>query len=206
MARLICVGLTGGIGCGKTTVARLLTDRRAYLIDTDEAARATLTKGRSVWDRVVKSFGRGILTANGEIDRQKLGAIVFRDPKKRAKLEGIVHPPVRRMWRRALAQYARERRFRVAVVDVPLLYEVNSARLFDAVVVVATSRPTQMKRLQTRGMSRREVEARIAAQWPLQRKIDLADYVVWNDGSRQALRQQVETIWKTISDGNVGVS
>jgi dephospho-CoA kinase len=88
----------------------------------------------------------------------------------------------------------------VAVVDVPLLYEVNVAKLFDAVIVVAASRVTQLARLRRgRGLSRREAEGRLNAQWPLQRKIDLADYVIWNDGSPALLRKQVNQIWKTIS-------
>ena len=200
MARLIQIGLTGGIACGKSTVARLLARKHAYLICADEAARAALGKGQPAWRQVVRTFGKRILTTDGNIDRKKLGALVFASPRKRARLEAIVHPHVRRQWRRQLARCAGERKFRAAVVDVPLLYEVNIAKLFDAVVVVAASRATQLKRLRERGLSGREAEARIGAQWPIQRKIDLADYVVWNDGSLPLLRQQVNRIWKSIAE------
>lgn len=147
----------------------------------------------------MREFGKSVLTADGEIDRRKLGAIVFGDTRKRARLEAIVHPITRRAWQRELARCRRERKFSVAIVDVPLLYEVKIEGCFDAVIVVGASRSTQLARLRARGLSRREAETRIAAQWPLQQKLDQADYVIWNDGSQALLRRQVNQIWKTIS-------
>ena len=199
MRRLFKVALTGGIACGKSSAAQLLASQGAYLICSDQAAHATLAKGKAGWAQVVREFGKRILTKEGEIDRGKLGALVFGDARKRARLEAMVHPRVRRIWRHQLAQCAREGKFRVAIVDIPLLYEVGLAGQFEAVIVVAASRRTQLARLRKRGLSRAAAETRLTAQWPLQKKIDLADYVIWNDGSRRLLQAQTRRIWQEIS-------
>lgn len=193
------IGLTGGIACGKTTVAQMLARNGAFVVSADDAAREALRKGSSVWHQTVRIFGKDILTPSGEINRKKLATIVFGNARQRARLESIVHPQVRRIWRRALAQANRSRRYRVAVADIPLLYEVNLADEFDAVLVVGASRQTQLARQRQRGLTQREAQERIAAQWPLQRKVDAADYVIWNDGTRALLRRQVCNLWKKIS-------
>jgi dephospho-CoA kinase len=198
MRRLTSIGLTGGIACGKSTAAALLVRKGAYCICADEAARAALAPGGKGWREVVREFGDAILTPAGEIDRKKLGRMVFGDAKKREKLESLVHPVVRRIWRAQLAACAREGKFSVAIVDVPLLYEVGLEKKFAAVIVVASRPQTQVLRLRARGLTRREAKARMEAQGPLQKKMDLADYVIWNDGSRALLRQQVNQIWKVI--------
>jgi dephospho-CoA kinase len=141
-----------------------------------------------------------ILNKDKTVNRPKLGNIVFADEKKRELLNRIIHPVVEKMWTDHITKLEREGTARIAVVAIPLLYEVATEKQFDCVVVVGCSGPTQLARLTRKGLSKVQARARIHAQWPLQIKMDRADFVIWNDGLLGVLLQQAETIWANIKE------
>lgn len=189
------VGLTGGIAAGKSSVAELWRARGATVIDSDELAHATLEPGTLTYQQVVAEFGPGIVNADGSINRRNLGEIVFNDPVRRAALNAIVHPVIRRQWTQALAGATG-----VAVVVIPLLFEVSAETEFDTVVVVGCSATTQLTRLGAKGFSETQARARIQAQWPVQEKMDRGEFVIWNDGSRPVLHRQAEMVWNKLKE------
>lgn len=198
---MVVVGLTGGIGCGKSTVAKLLADRGAVWIDADRIAREVVEPGTDGYGEVVKAFGEEILNPDGSIDRPALGRIVFGDDRQRKRLEGIVHP---RVGVRILQDVQTHRDTdHVVVLDVPLLMEVRegSASLADVIVVVAASEDVALERLEQRGLPREDAKARMAAQASLEEKIAAADHVVWNDGSLDELEKKVDELWRTLFRG-----
>jgi len=187
------IGLTGNIATGKSTVSRMLADLGAQVVDADAVAHAVMRRGRPAWQDVVLAFGEEVLGPDGEIDRGKLGAIVFRDPAALQRLEGIVHPAVveevRALSRRSAAP--------VLVREAIKLIESGAADDCDAVWVVTSPRETQVERLmRTRGLSRAEAELRIDAQPPQEEKVARADVVIDNGGSLEETRQQVERAWR----------
>jgi dephospho-CoA kinase len=192
---LLVVGLTGGIASGKSTVSAMLEASGIPVIDADELAREAVLPGQPAFDEVVAAFGRQVVGPDGRLDRARLGGIVFADPAARARLEAIVHPRVFERERARLAEIARRQPGGVAVVDAALLLESGNFRWMDAVVVVAAPREAQIERLvDRRGLSRADAEARVAAQWPLERKRAMADYEIDNGGSLEATRRQVEAL------------
>ena len=197
---MIKVGLTGGIGTGKSTVAQKWRELGAGVVESDQLAHQTLLPGTATWQAVVQAFGKEILKADETVNRPKLGEIVFNDEQKRLVLNRIVHPAVRNMWNEELNELSRAGKTEVGVANIPLLYEVGAEKEFDCVVVVACSEATQLARLIGRGLTEQQARARIRAQWPLTMKIDKADYVLWNDGSRRILAEQAEIIWATIKE------
>ena len=200
MAKLLRIGLTGGIAAGKSTVAQRWQQAESVVIEADELAHRALEPGTPTWKSVVKEFGRDILNADQTVNRPKLGEIVFRDESKRLALDKIVHPVVLRMLTELLAECEREGRARFAVATIPLLYEVGIERDFDCVVTVACSEQTQLARLIANGLSEEQARARISAQWPMQKKMDRADFVIWNDGTRRTLSEQADIIWAIIKE------
>jgi len=192
--RLTKVGLTGGIATGKTSVAELWRAKDAAVIDSDALARRALEPGTPTYAEVVQRFGSGILNADGTVNRRVLGNIVFTDERRRQELNAIVHPAVRQMWTQELAD-----KTGVAVVAIPLLFEVGAESEFDCVVAVGCSEPTQLARLREIGLDESQARARIRAQLPVQQKMDRAQYVIWNDGSRVVLTRQAEMIWDKIN-------
>jgi len=200
MKRLIKVGLTGGIGTGKSTTLELWREAGATVIDADELAHRALTPDTPTWQGVVRTFGKGILSADNTVNRALLGDIVFADATKREALNHIIHPAVERMWGEAIEQLQREGRAEYVVLAIPLLYEVAAESQFDCVVVVGCSGPTQLARCRRKGLSDARARARIGAQWPLPAKMDRADFVIWNDGTLAVLHRQAEIIWATIKE------
>ncbi|MGA2605596.1 MAG: dephospho-CoA kinase [Verrucomicrobiia bacterium] len=200
MKRLIKVGLTGGIGTGKSTTLEHWREAGAAVIDADELAHRALTPDTPTWEEVVRTFGKGILNADRTVNRAILGDIVFADAGKREALNRIIHPAVDRMWREAVERLKREGRAEFVVLAIPLLYEVAVESQFDCVVVVGCSGPTQLARCNRKGLSDAQARARIGAQWPLPTKMDRADFVIWNDGTLAGLHQQAEIIWATIKE------
>lgn len=195
---MLRVGLTGGIGSGKSAVSALFVARGAMLVDADLNAREVVAKGTPGLAAVVAAFGREMLTAEGELDRPALGRVVFADPARLAQLNAIVHPLVGELSARQTAA-AEEAGARVLIHDVPLLVENDLQSRYDAVIVVAASPETQLDRLtRLRGMSPEDASARIAAQAPLAEKVAAATYVIDNDGPRDALAPQVERIWQAL--------
>ena len=169
-------------------------------IDADVLAHQALTPKTPTWDEVVRTFGSKILNKDGMVNRPKLGEIVFADEQKREALNRIIHPAVEKMWTKDMRKLEREGTSKIAVVAIPLLYEVAAETQFDCVVVVGCSEPTQLVRLAQKGLSKAQARARIHAQWPLQMKMDRADFVIWNDGLVAMLHQQAETIWANIKE------
>jgi dephospho-CoA kinase len=191
------VGLTGGIGSGKSTVSGLLAARGAVVVDSDALAREVVAPGTPGFAAVVEAFGREVLTPDGHLDRPALGRIVFADPQARRRLEEITHPLVRA---RAREIEAAAPDGSVVVHDVPLLVETGQADKFDAVVVVDADIDRQLQRLaDTRGMPADEARSRIGAQATREQRKAAADYVIVNDGSLDDLRRQVDDVWAAIS-------
>jgi dephospho-CoA kinase len=190
------VGLTGGIGSGKSEVSRLLREHGAVVIDSDLLAREVVAPGTPGLAAVVAEFGDGYLTEDGGLDRQKLAALVFHDPAARARLNAIVHPLVGAA---AAARYAQAPADAVVVQDVPLLVEAGMTGAFDVVVVVDTPPQAQLERLVgARGMSRSDAEARIAAQATRAERLAAADHVISNDGTLAELGERVAELWAAL--------
>jgi dephospho-CoA kinase len=198
MNRLINGGLRGGIATGKSTTLERWQAAGAAGIDADELAHEALEPETPTWQDVVKTFGEGILNQDRTVNRRKLGEIVFADEGKRAVLNWIIHPAVGRMWTERVEKLEREGKAEVVVASIPLLYEVAVEKQFDCVVVVGCSERTQIMRLAGKGLSEAQARARIGAQWPLQTKMDRADFVIWNDGRFEVLSEQARMIWANI--------
>jgi dephospho-CoA kinase len=192
------VGLTGGIGSGKSTVAERFVAAGAELIDADQVAREVVVPGKPAWKKIVEHFGDGILDDEGFIDRPALGAIVFADPAKRALLNELTHPPVIESIADQLEMLTAFDG--VVVLDVPLLVEGGVDRGYDAIVVVAAKPETQLQRLLAdRGMSEEEAHQRIAAQAPLEDKIAKATHVLWNEGTLEELRTEADRLARELT-------
>ncbi|MGL5249204.1 MAG: dephospho-CoA kinase [Brooklawnia sp.] len=187
------VALTGGIASGKTTVANLLAEHGALLIDSDQLAREVVEPGTPGLAQVVTRFGEQVLTQTGRLDRQALGEIVFADAAARADLNAIIHPLVRRRRAELIAQAAAGR---IVVSVIPLLVETGLVDQFDAVVVVDVPSQTQVARLVRRNdISQEQAQARLDAQASRAERLAAADWVVTNSGSRAELEAQVERLW-----------
>jgi dephospho-CoA kinase len=200
MRRLIKVGLTGGIAAGKSTAFRHWEANGAAGIDTDELAHQTLAPNAPTWNEILRAFGNDILNDDKTINRRKLGKIVFGDQQKRLALNRIIHPVVHQKWIEEVEKLERDGKTEVAVVSIPLLYEVGAETHFDCVVAVGCSEQTQITRLTQKGLSETEARARIGAQWPVQKKMDKADFVIWNDGALRVLSEQADIIWANIKE------
>lgn len=192
---MLAVGLTGGIGAGKTTFAALLAERGAQVIDADQIGRDALAPGEPAWHSVVGQFGDEILVPGGmQVDRKKLAGIVFEDPRKLAALNAIVHPVI--MQRIADDLEKLSRTDAVVVVDAALITELGLRDALDAVVVVTTSRQERVDRLvRTRGMNLDDINARMASQASPEELEANADYVVRNDGTLEDLAAEAERVW-----------
>jgi len=189
------LGLTGGIGSGKTLVDEMFTQLGAELIDADQLAREVVEPGQPALEEIAKSFGRDILLPNGRLDRHKLGTIIFADAGARARLNAITHHRIRERIEAAIT--ARRDRDGVLIVDIPLLYENARTGLVEKVIVVWVDPQTQQRRLIERGgLTAEEARQRIAAQMPLDEKRALADYVIDNTGRPESTQRQVEAIYR----------
>jgi len=186
------IGLTGGIGSGKSTVAGLLAARGARIVDADRIAREVVEPGTPGLEAVVAAFGPGVLTPEGALDRPALAAVVFADPDARRRLDGIVHPLVRA---RAAELVAAAPPDAVVVQDVPLLVETGQASSYDLVLVVEADLDTRVRRLVGRGLPEGDARARIAAQATDEQRRAVADVVLDNSGTVEDLETQVERFW-----------
>ncbi|MFE0458711.1 dephospho-CoA kinase [Kitasatospora sp. NPDC058965] len=191
------IGLTGGIGAGKSAVSELLVAHGAVLVDSDRIAREVVAPGTPGLAAVVAEFGPGVLAADGSLDRPALGAVVFADPERLQALNAIVHPLVRARSAELEAAAAPDA---VVVHDVPLLAENGLAPLYDRVVVVDASEPVRLERLtRLRGMTEAEARSRMAAQATREQRLAVADLVVENNGTRAELEQRVEELWERLT-------
>ena len=189
---MLRIGLTGGIGSGKSTVAALLAERGARVVDADRIAREVVEPGTPGLAAAVAEFGDRVLSADGSLDRPALAAVVFGDPAARARLDGIVHPLVRA---RAAELVSAAPSDAVVVQDVPLLVETGQAGSYDLVLVVEAEPGTRVRRLVGRGLSADDARARMASQASDEQRRAVADVVLRNDGDRAALAVQVDRFW-----------
>ncbi|MGY1814138.1 dephospho-CoA kinase [Blastococcus sp. SYSU D00820] len=189
---MLRIGLTGGIGSGKSTVSRLLAERGARIVDADLIAREVVAPGTPGLAAVVEAFGDGILTGDGALDRPALAAVVFADPEARARLDGIVHPLVRERARALVAEAPEDA---VVVQDVPLLVESGQAGSYDLVLVVEADLETRVARLVQRGLTAEDARARIAVQATDEQRRAVADVVLDNRGTPEDLAGQVDRFW-----------
>ncbi|MCW5952347.1 MAG: dephospho-CoA kinase, long form [Propionibacteriaceae bacterium] len=193
---MLRIGLTGGIGSGKTAVADLLAEHGAVIIDADLLARRAVEPGSPGLARLVEEFGPGVLTPQGGLNRPVLGEIVFSDPQARARLNAIVHPEVRRL--AALAERAASPDA-IVVHVIPLLVETGQQDLFDLIVVVDVDPATQLRRVTERdGLDEDQVRARIDAQAGRPARLAVADVVIDNSGSPAELEASVAALWRRL--------
>lgn len=191
------VGLTGGIGSGKSTVASMLAERGAIVIDADAIVRELQRSGTDVFREIVDAFGPEIVGPDGELDRPKLASIVFADPDKRNVLTSIVWPKV---GERVVAALAEAPPDAIVILDVPLMAETphGSRRNADAVIVVDASKEAQLHHLAAKGISAADAEARMAAQASREDRLKIADHVLTNDGTLEDLAAQVDELWSVL--------
>uniref|UniRef100_UPI00358EF93A dephospho-CoA kinase domain-containing protein n=1 Tax=Myxine glutinosa TaxID=7769 RepID=UPI00358EF93A len=205
-SEMFLVGLTGGIASGKTAVASMFRDLGCVIIDADNIARQVVHRGQPALRRIVQRFGHEVLAEDGELDRSKLGQIVFSNPTKRRELEAITHPAVRREMVKLILGFL-FRGYRYVILDVPLLFENEKLKsIVKRSIVVYCDPETQLQRLMHRdGFSAEEAECRLAAQIPLEEKRLLADHVIENSGGRDVtfrqvrhLHAQLEASWEHV--------
>lgn len=194
------IGLTGGIATGKSTAAQYLKSKGAALIDADQISHQLTQKGKKGWQLIKNEFGEEILNAAGEVDREKLGQIVFSDPEKRKKLESILHPAIISKMKAKAYQYLKENR--IVVFMAPLLYEVNLDTFCDQVWVISSKQENQLKRLKKRdNLKQAEALERIKSQLPLSKKEKRADLVILNNSTLEALKEKIDFYWSKIMRG-----
>ncbi|MFF2158039.1 dephospho-CoA kinase [Paenibacillus chitinolyticus] len=190
------IGLTGGIACGKSTVSAMLVRRGAILIDADRIAREVVEPGSPVLAQVAAHFGQDMLLPDGSLHRKRLGETVFGNEEARKALEDLLHPSIRALMKERMAAAEREFPDKLVVVDVPLLYESGLQSMFSSVMVVYVPREVQLRRLMERdGLNAEQAESRLAAQWPIERKKELADCCIDNSGTLEQTEQLVERFW-----------
>jgi dephospho-CoA kinase len=187
----LVIGLTGGIASGKSTVSNMLKEMAVTVIDADVEARRAVEKGEPAYHEILAGFGDDIVLPGGDIDRMKLGSIIFHNAEKRQLLNSIVHPEVRRRMN-SQVEAAKERGERVIVLDIPLLFESNLTHMVEKTILVYVDRDIQLKRLMERNsLSLDEAEARIKSQMPLSDKVPLADAVINNNGTITESKKQL---------------
>jgi dephospho-CoA kinase len=195
----VIIGLTGGIGSGKSVVGGMLAELGARVIDTDKVGHRVYTPGSEGFTRIVATFGRGVVAADGTIDRKKLGAIVFGDAERRSALNAIVHPLIFGEIMREISEIRHGGFEGSIVLEAPILVEAKGTGLVDQIWVVAAPPDVIRKRLeQPRAMTRAEIDARVAAQLDDAERRRHADVVLENDGDLANLRKVVEAAWKTV--------
>ncbi|MEW5706137.1 MAG: dephospho-CoA kinase [Actinomycetota bacterium] len=193
------VGVTGPIASGKTSFAAMLAEKGALVIDADAIARDVVKPGKPAWQQIINYFGEDILQPNREIDRRKLGEIVFNAPEKLASLNKIVHPHVIAQIDRELENIERQYgNGQVVVVDVPLLIEVGLHKRCDLVVVVTADEDIRFARLLKQGLSKEDAKARMKAQKDKEKLEEEADIVIKNNTTLNALREKAEEVWLRI--------
>lgn len=187
------IGLTGGIASGKSTVASILVERGAVLVDADRIAREVVLPGTELLEQVANRFGQAILNPDGSLNRKKLGEIVFADDAARKDLEGLLHPQIRLGMKQRMQEAEDTDPGRLVVVDVPLLYESGLQQMFEQVMVVYVPRSKQLERLMARdGITAAQAEQRLNAQMDIEKKKELADIVINNEGSLTDTIRQID--------------
>lgn len=191
------IGLTGGIATGKSTVAKLIKERGAILIDLDVIAREVVEPGQSSLLLIAESFGQAVLQEDGSLDRKRLGSIVFADPVKRKELEAIIHPAIRKVMKERMRYHESQTPDKLVVVDVPLLFESGLEQSFEQIMVVYVPSEMQLQRLMERDtLTLEDAQRRLAAQMAIEEKKNKADIVIDNSGSLAQTEQQIDQFWQ----------
>jgi dephospho-CoA kinase len=187
------LGLTGGVGMGKSACAEFLRARRIPLADTDELARRVVEPGQPALAEIRQRFGAEVLASDGSLNRRELAKRVFADPPARRQLEEILHPRIRDLWQRQVEVWRAESR-PLAAVAIPLVFETQAEKEFTATICVACSAATQRERLHARGWSSEQIQQRNGAQLPIETKIAQATFVIWSEGSLDIHAEQLDRI------------
>ncbi len=191
------IGLTGGVGMGKSAAADLLRQRGVPVIDTDVIAREIVEPGQPALDEIRRLLGAEVIDEQGCLRRDEVARQVFANATLRDQLEAITHPRIRERWRAQADQWRRDGQAR-GVVVIPLLFEIKAESEFDTVICVACSAATQRRRLLSRGWSNEQIEQRIHAQWPVEQKMARANFVIWTEGDMAVHAEQIDRILKTL--------
>jgi dephospho-CoA kinase len=186
-------GLTGGIGMGKSTTDKFLRERGVTVVDTDEIARQVVEPGQPALAEITALFGPDIVSDDGRLRRDVLARRVFSDASALSRLEAILHPRIRAIWRAQVDEW-RAQGLPRAVVVIPLLFETNAQVEFDKIICVACTAGSQRRRLAARGWSSQQVEQRIHAQWPVEKKMELSHYVIWTEAGIDVHAAQLDRI------------
>lgn len=192
------LGLTGGIATGKSTVAAMLVDKGARLIDADQIAREVVEPGSEVLREVAAAFGQAVLLADGSLNRAYLGKLIFQNADNRHKLNAIIHPPIRLLIRQRMEDISNREPDRLIVVDIPLMYEsgLETAYPFEEIMLVYVPAPIQLKRLMLRDqLNEEEARQRISAQMPIEEKRVRADRIIDNSHSVEHTKEQIDRFW-----------
>ncbi len=200
MKKNLVVGLTGGIACGKTTVTKIFQNFGADVIDADLLYHQLLRDDPSVKNKIIATFGERILNDKGEIDRSKLGPIVFGNPDHLRTLNELVHPPVIRRMKAEIERKLSSAENKIILVVVPLLIETNMTYMVDSVVLVYADEEIQIQRLMQRGLSQEDAQKRIRSQMSSQEKARFADFIIYNNGSLSDTTRQAKQVWKALVD------
>ena len=200
---MILIGLTGGIGMGKSTTASFLERLGVPVIDTDLLARQIVEPGQPALTEVQRTFGDSVVGSDGRLRRDEVARIVFADDARRRQLEAILHPRIRELWRAQVEAWRAERRTIGAVV-IPLLFETGAEKEFEVIVCTACSAAGQSRRLEARGWSTAQIEQRIASQLPAQKKMDLSRFVIWTEPPLEIHAAQVGRIVKQLEAKKAG--
>ena len=200
------IGLTGGIASGKSTVAKMFKELGAKIVDADELGHRVILPGKPAWKKVVNLFGPEILKDDLNIDREKLGKIVFNDPEGLKNLNAITHPEIIKLIAKEIKEAKKrsspEEKEEILIIDAALIYEAKIDNLMDKIIVVYTEEEEQFRRLgQRSNLSKEEALKRIKSQIPLKEKAKRADYVIDNSNSLDQTRKQVEKAWKKLVSG-----
>ncbi|MCF8521499.1 MAG: dephospho-CoA kinase [Candidatus Planktophila sp.] len=191
---MLVVGLTGGIGSGKSLAAQFFAELGALVIDADQLARDAIERGSEGFDQLIATFGDSILH-NGLVDRRALGELVFRDAEAKKKLEAIIHPIVRKEFEEAVASLENDQ---ILIYEIPLLFETRAMERFDFIVTVEADMQLRKERLLKKGLRNSEIESRIAAQASREERESIADQVFENHGSEDELLRSVENLWELL--------
>jgi dephospho-CoA kinase len=186
-------GITGGVGMGKSTAGQLLAQRGVTVVDTDSIARQLTEPGQPALAEIAQRFSPAVLSADGRLNRAELARVVFAEAGARADLEAILHPRIRADWE-AEAQGWRAAGREYGAILIPLLFETEAASRFDAIICVVCSEASQRNRLRLRGWTGDQIRQRLAAQWPVERKIARSDFVIWTDTTIEVHAAQLERV------------
>ena len=199
---MLRIGLTGGIACGKSTVAEMLMQKGALLLDADLIAREVVEPGQAAWHEIISWLGEDVLKDDRTLDRLKIASLVFADYEALQKLNSITHPRILEFFITKSRLLAEEHPDALQIWDVPLLFEINMHNEVERVMVVAADQEVQISRIAERdGFSREEALRRIASQMDLQEKIRLADYVIYNNSTKELLQEQIDAVWEKLWHG-----